>query len=187
MRCWCVIETSWCPGDRVFLPIAFYHLLTNREIWKLMSNLVKGDSNASNAGEKIWYRYCITHAGKTAGAHFGQKKHIKVRLQCARHTRITVGTRWVSKGKKILSLVGFLTSQKPSNQGQGCSQGADEKYLRLIILAWKLMVGKRRRRGRRIKYGSTWTSWEDFLKAPLRVLSLFLSCFLLLLEWVLVS
>lgn len=32
-----------------------------------------------------------------------------------------------------------------SNQWQGCSQGADGKYLHLIILAWKWMAGKRKR------------------------------------------
>lgn len=30
-----------------------------------------------------------------------------------------------------------------SNQRQGCSEGADEKYLRLIILARKLMAGRK--------------------------------------------
>lgn len=65
-----------------------------------------------------------------------------------------------------------------SNQWQGCFQGADEKYSHLIILAWKWIVGKRKEEINQVLQDrDIWTSWEGILRAPLRILSLFLSCF----------
>ena len=145
----CQTETYWCLGATVsFLPTAFYNLLRYKKIWKLMSSSVTRHSHASNAGEDMGYRHCIIYAAKTAGALFGQEKKKKI-LQsnppvCACHTRVTGGTRWVPKGKKNTVPCWILNvPETVSNQRQGCSEGADEKYLRLIILARKLMAGRK--------------------------------------------
>lgn len=118
MRCW--------VGGDVFLLVFRGWSFFIKCIWSVsflgnLETVVKTHEKAQrwlkNVAKNKLYRYCIMYGERRQLEFILARKqtNIKVLRGCI-HTRITVETRWVPKGrtKKIQSLVGLSTSQKPS-------------------------------------------------------------------------